>query len=153
MGSAHAKVIKIVLSKLLLAMLFILSISTHPTFAGEFVVICHKEIPDSAFTKQEIRNIFLGDKTTWNNDKRIVLAVLKSGESHEQFVKEIIGKTDLAFKRHWKRLQMTGKGIFPKFLNSEKDLINYVANTEGAIGYASQSANMDKVKQLRFSKL
>jgi hypothetical protein len=34
-----------------------------------------------------------------------------------------------------------GTGAIPKSIKDEKNLIEYVANTEGAIGYASQASN------------
>ena len=37
--------------------------------------------------------------------------------------------------RHWSKLKYTGKGKPPKSLSSTKEMIKWVASTEGAIGY------------------
>jgi hypothetical protein len=45
-------------------------------------------------------------------------------------------------------LVFTGKGSMPKVLDSDAEMVTYVAKTRGAVGYVSSSANTAGVKTL-----
>ena len=65
--------------------------------------------------------------------------MLKTGPIHESFVQEILGTTPSKLKNIWKELIFTGKGAAPKIFKTDNEMIEYVANTTGAIGYADAS--------------
>ena len=61
----------------------------------------------------------------------------ESGAAHDEFLKDVVGKSGPALKNHLKTLVFTGKGSMPKSFASEADIVKYVAKTPGAIGYVS----------------
>jgi ABC-type phosphate transport system substrate-binding protein len=95
-----------------------------------------------------VRNIFLGKKTKWDNGQQIVIVTLKDSETHKNFLKKYIAKTATQFKSYWKKQVFTGKGSVPKSFEKEEDLLDFVAGTEGAIGYVSSGLNTDAVKTI-----
>ena len=44
-------------------------------------------------------------------------------------------KTESELNRHWAKLKFTGKGKPPKKLSSDREVLQWVSSTEGAIGY------------------
>jgi ABC-type phosphate transport system substrate-binding protein len=116
--------------------------------AGEVVVICNKSVPADSLSKDEIKKIYLGKKTAWDNGQKINFVTLKAKEVHDLFLKEIINKTATQFKTYWKKMVFTGKGTIPKDFDTEANLIAYVAATEGAIGYISSGTKADGVKRI-----
>ena len=68
--------------------------------------------------------------------------------AHDEFLKDVVGKSAPALKNHLKTLVFTGKGSMPKSFASEADIVKYVAKTPGAIGYVSAGAAADGVKKV-----
>jgi hypothetical protein len=69
----------------------------------------------------------------------------KSGEAHGAFL-QYIGKSDDALRTHCHTLVFTGGGTRPKFLDSDAEIVSYVAKTRGAIGYVSGDFPTEGVK-------
>jgi hypothetical protein len=65
-------------------------------------------------------------------------------------LKNYVGESPEEFRAQWRKLVFTGQGAMPKAFDSESALIEYVAATPGAVGYASliSSQEEDKVKLL-----
>jgi ABC-type phosphate transport system substrate-binding protein len=72
----------------------------------------------------------------------------KDGAAHEAFLKEYIGKTDMALETYYRSLVFTGKASMPKTLAADAEVVAYVAKTKGAIGYVSAGAATAGVKTL-----
>jgi len=115
------------------------------------VIITNLNVKENKLTKKEVENIFLGKQTKWENGKKITFFTLKSSNTHKAFLKEYIGKTSSQYKTFWKKQIFTGKGKAPKSFTSEKDLINYISSTKGAVGYISNKTASDS-KLIRDSK-
>ena len=50
-------------------------------FAGEVVLVANKNVPDNDLAKDEIKAIFLGNKTKWSDDTRITFVINTSKEA------------------------------------------------------------------------
>lgn len=116
--------------------------------AGEVIVIANKNVPDSQLTKDEVKAIFLGEKTKWSNDSKVSFVVLKTPEDQEKFMKDYVGKSPSQFNNFWKQQVFTGKGKMPESFDDVKALLDYVAKTDGAIAYISSDAPVDNVKKV-----
>lgn len=104
--------------------------------AQEVKVVVHPDVSGSTLTQEEIRRIFLGKSTQWDrNNQKIHFIVLEGGDAHETFIRRFIGKTPSQFRNYWRMMVFTGKGRAPKSLGSPGEVVDYVANTAGAIGY------------------
>lgn len=103
----------------------------------EILIIAHPTAVDNTLKPDQIRDIFLGNKTKWNNGKKITFFILKKGRTHESFLKRFVHKSAIQFTKFWRYQVFTGKGRAPKSLSSESKLIDYVSRTEGSIGYIS----------------
>lgn len=123
--------------------------SAHPSFASEVIIIANKNVPDTSLKKTELRNIFLGDKSSWTNGEKIHFVILRKGTIHDAFLDTYIKKTPKNFIRYWKRQILTGKAIVPVLVDDESKIINYVKHTEGAIGYVSNGLDINDLKILR----
>ena len=114
--------------------------------AAEVVLVSNKNVPADSISKDMVKDIFLGKKTTWDNGQKIKFVVLKGSDTHKAFLKAYIKKTPSQFERYWRTQVFTGKGKPPRKFKSEAGLLDYVAGSEGAIGYVSTGANAGSVK-------
>ncbi len=115
--------------------------------ADGIVIITHKDVAESAISKSDLKNIYLGKKSKLGG-KKVTIITLKSGDTHKSFLKQYVSKTESQFKKYWKKQVFTGKGKTPKSFKKESDLVAHVAKTKGAIGYISSSSSNDSVKVL-----
>jgi len=116
--------------------------------AGDIIVICNKSVAESTVGKQDLKNIYMGKKTTWNDNKKIVFVVQDNSNVNEQFLSTYINKSSAQYSSYWKEKVFTGQGTPPKSLASDKEIIQFVTQTDGAIGYVSSGDGLDNVKKL-----
>jgi hypothetical protein len=64
------------------------------------------------------------------------------------FMTQVVGKDDDAYIAYWVVRRSIGRGASPKELNSPADVIDYVKNTSGAIGYVDEKNVISGVKVL-----
>ncbi|MBT8339307.1 MAG: hypothetical protein HKP58_18970 [Desulfatitalea sp.] len=114
--------------------------------AEDVVVITNPSVSAVALRKKDVRNIYRGKKTTWDDGSKIVFVVLKKSPTHDRFLKKYLGKTDAQFDRFWQKQVFAGKGIPPRAFDSDQAIVNFVANTPGAIGYISADTKIANVK-------
>ncbi len=104
---------------------------------NNILIITHKDVPASLLSEEDIKQIFLGKKTKWRNNQKIRFATLSKKDEHKRFLKKYVGKTSIQYSHYFKQLIFTGKGKAPRSFSSSDHLVDYVANTQGAIGYIS----------------
>jgi len=107
------------------------------SLSSEILIITNPNIQISALKKKDIQEIFTGKKTRWNNDKKIIIATLENSKTHQEFMRDFVKKTPFQFKNYWRQKVYSGEGMLPKTFKDEENLIQFVAETEGAIGYIS----------------
>ncbi len=115
--------------------------------AEEAVVIANNSIKAAEISASDLRDVFSGAKSSVGG-VHVVPVILKDGPTHESFLKDHIGKSDSAFRATWRSLVFTGQAAMPKTFDSDSALLEYVASTPGAIGYAGKNAKHDSVKTL-----
>jgi hypothetical protein len=116
--------------------------------AQNVVLVANKGVQISAITNADLRAIFIGTKSRFADGSHAVPVTLKGGAAHEVFLKNYVGEGPEEFRSQWRKLVFTGQGAMPKTFDSESALIEYVAVTPGAVGYASRISSQDKVKLL-----
>ncbi|MBW1898141.1 MAG: hypothetical protein JRI61_03685, partial [Deltaproteobacteria bacterium] len=117
-------------------MLVMLCMASTTSFA-EVLIIANKNVSEDSISKEGVKKIFLGKTVKWDDKSSISFVVLKS-DVHKAFLKEYIKRSSSQYTNHFKMMVFTGKGRKPRAFDTEKDLIRYVAATEGAVGYISR---------------
>jgi ABC-type phosphate transport system substrate-binding protein len=119
--------------------------------AAEVIVIVNAETPDNSLSAADLKAVYLGKKTFWSGGLKIALDVLSEGAVHEEFLKKYVGKTPEQFKNYWNQILYTGAGIPPTPFKTEKDLVDHVQKTKGAIGYIDAATPHSGVKVFKIS--
>lgn len=123
-------------------------IVTSPARAAEFKLIANSSVGASSVSADELKNVFLITKTSLSDGSHVEPVLLKSGATHEAFVKQYLGKSDAALQTYYRSLVFTGKGSMPKELATDAEVAAYVAKTKGAIGYVSSGTAAGGAKTL-----
>jgi len=115
----------------------------------EIIIIGNKKVPADTLTADEVKDIFLRLKTSWDDGKKITITLLEGGKTHEDFIRRYIQKTPAQYHRYWRKQVFAGRGAPPVTFRNEKSLMAHVALTQGAIGYISSKFKPTGVKVIK----
>ncbi len=135
--------------RLIAAVIVAVMLSPVLSAAEDVVLIGNPSIPESTLTKYEVNNIFLGKKIAWADQTKIIFAIQETSDVHKAFCKAYLNKSPSHFSNYWKKKLFSGKGLQPKVLSGDQEMIEFVSVTKGAVGYVSSNTPLDKVKTIR----
>ena len=116
--------------------------------AGDVKVIVNTAIRSASISDSELRSVFLLQRKTLKDGTAVEPVLQKRGPVHDAFCRHFLSRDGEEIRIYYDGIVFTGKGSMPKQLNSDADVVKYVARTPGAIGYVSSSASTDGVKVL-----
>ncbi|HLP48391.1 MAG TPA: hypothetical protein VK469_20795 [Candidatus Kapabacteria bacterium] len=131
-----ARDIKMLRTFILLLLLFIFPLGIFSNTTG-LKIITNPGAQVLELKKKDIRDIYTGVKKMWDSGGKVIIAIMEGSKLHKQFLEEYVNKTPIQFRNYWREKVFTGEGENPKTFKTEQDLIDFVANTRGAIGYIS----------------
>lgn len=117
-------------------------------WAQDVTIVVNSGLSLSEITETELRDIFIGVRSRFDDGTRALPVLLKGGPAHEVFLHRHIRETPDEFRVRWRRAVFTGQGSMPKELSSEAEVLHYVEATPGAIGYVSRRPDRTKIKIL-----
>ncbi len=121
---------------------------TVHALAGDVKIIANPSVRADSIGSSEIRAVFLEGKRSLKDGSHVEPVLAKSGPAHEAFLRQYVGKSDDELRTYYRTLVFTGTGAMPKFLDSDAEIVHYVATTKGAIGYVSSDFPSEGVKVL-----
>lgn len=108
-----------------------------PVMATDVKVILNPELGQSTLSRTQIRQIFSARQQYWSDGTKITVYVLDSNAlGHQMFCREILQIFPYQLERLWNQIIYSGQGDRPVTVDSEAEMIDAVARTPGAIGYA-----------------
>jgi ABC-type phosphate transport system substrate-binding protein len=116
--------------------------------AGDVKIIANASVSATEISADELKSIFLANKTSLASAGHVEPVLEKGGATHEEFLKTYLGKSDSALTAYYRSLVFTGKGSMPKAFASDGDVAAYVAKTKGAIGYIAAASDPGEAKTL-----
>jgi ABC-type phosphate transport system substrate-binding protein len=121
--------------------------------AGEdsLVIVVNRSNPVENLSFSELRKIFLGEQAHWSNGRRITVVMLEPGKPERQVVLAQIYKMgEKDFASHFLHAMFTGEiHAAPRTLASSTEVLKFVLNVPGAIGYVKAPEVDESVKVVR----
>lgn len=137
------KKISFIISVLLVILLF-----TNVSYAQEnnFKVIVNDTNPDTVLTRETLSKMFLKKVKRWEkmDEKILPVDLLEDSLIREDFTEKILGKKISSVKAFWQKQIFSGRGVPPPEKKNETDVLEYVHENKGAIGYISKNKNTNK---------
>ena len=119
---------------------------------AEVAIIVH---PSNASTLSEgdIAKIYLGKSKKFPGGETALALDKPAGEANRvAFIKNVVGKSETQFKSYWSRLIFTGKGVPPKIISSDAEVVNLVSRNPDMIRFVDASSVSDGVKVIMTTK-
>jgi len=116
--------------------------------AQQVAIIVNKANDVTGLSLDQVKKIFLGDKSTWPNGRRISVLSRPSGQSEREIVlKQIYKMGDAEYTKYFMQAAFTGRiAAPPKEAASPADMKRLVTENPGAIGYLIKEQADDSVK-------
>ena len=122
------------------------SLLTQRAYA-QVVVIANPSVKASEVSKNDLKDVFTGASTSLGGGS-VVPILLKAGTAHEEFLQVYIGKNDTAYRAGWRSLVFSGQASMPRSLDSDAEVVEFVAHNAGTIGYIGKATPHEGVKVL-----
>ena len=114
-------------------------------------IVVNQSNPVENCSFDELRKIFLGERSHWPNGRRITLVMLDPAQPERKVVlREIYGMSEKDLNNHFIQGVFTGNVLAsPKTLANASEVRKFVFNVPGAIGYIRGADVDSSVKILR----
>lgn len=117
--------------------------------AADLVLVAHPSVAATTVSRAEVSRMFLRLQTEWPGGGHVrPVDQAKGSPLREAFSREIHGKSLAAVEQYWTQAIYSGRAVPPVEKRSDADVLAYVRDTPGAIGYVSASAPAEGVKRL-----
>jgi ABC-type phosphate transport system substrate-binding protein len=127
-----------------------------PPPAGEAIaIIVHRSNPVDSLSFAELRRIFLLERQTWPQGRKVTLVLREAGQRERiEALAVIVGMSESEFERHVLFQTFRGNvGWGPRSIRSAEAMRRFVYNAPGAIGHVYASELDDSIKTLRIDGL
>jgi TonB family protein len=125
-----------------------MTLTSIPMWAGGPKVIANTSVKADAISVVELKSVFLEERNTLSDGSHVSPVLEKSGAVHAAFVREFLEQNDDNLQKYYRGLAFTGTGFIPKALQSDMEMVAYIAKTHGAVGYVDSETNTQGVKTL-----
>ena len=114
-------------------------------------LIVNQSNPVENLSLLELRKIFMGEQNHWSDGRRITVVMLEPGKVERQAVlTEIYKMDDKDFNSYFLHAMFTGEiHAAPKTLATSSEVLKFVFNVPGAIGYLRAPEVDESVKVVR----
>lgn len=107
------------------------------------MIIANPRVKANSVSREELRNVFLLRTRMLKDGSTVEPVLQKNGPIHATFLREFLDRDSSEIETYFQGLVFTGKASMPKRLNSDAEVVAYVASTRGAIGYVSSTVSRE----------
>ena len=122
-----------------------LLLATSSVFAELVVVI--NPANANALDAKTVQRIFLGkDKKFADGNESIAINQVADTQIRQDFDQAVLGRSSSQVSAYWSKLVFTGKGIPPKEVANDAEVLDLVSKNLSVIGYVNKASVTDAVK-------
>lgn len=120
-----------------ISLLFILAFATEAMAQSQIAIIANKSVKEGSISKSTLIDIFTLNKSFWSNGSKITVVDLRGESQMKEGFYDFLGFSYSEIQKIWLKRQFSGKSMPPIACKSEREIVEKVASTPGAIGYVS----------------
>jgi ABC-type phosphate transport system substrate-binding protein len=114
-----------------------------------FQIIVHPSNPAASVDRKFVLDVFLRKTTRWPNEQPVRPVDLPTDSpTRQRFSGVALGRSVSAVKAYWLQVIFSGHGVPPPEIDSDEQVVRFVAQTAGAIGYVSGTAKTEGTKTI-----
>ena len=138
---------------ILIALTAFVSVQTNTTAVAQnsgYVVITHPDNPHDSISKSQASSLLLKKRSRWPDSDLKADPVDLPGSSsvREQLSRDLHERSVSSIKSYWQKQIFSGRNSPPPELSDDQEVVAWVREHPGAIGYVSPRAQLSGVKAL-----
>ncbi len=135
--------------KINIAISIILLIAANVIFAQDYNVIINSLNSVNSMSQKDATKLFLKKKNKWDDGTKVIPVDLKENSPvRAAFSKKVVGKSVAAVKAYWQQQLFSGAATPPIQKKSSAEIVKYVKENKGAVGYVSNDVDVSDVRIL-----
>lgn len=108
---------------------------------ASFKVVIHPDNPAASAKRKDVANYFLRKVTEWPDGEDVEPIDLKMPSAVREAFSRSVHKRDVrSILSYWQRQVFSGRNTPPPAAANDEEVLSYVRDRRGAIGYVSASA-------------
>ncbi|HXS19081.1 MAG TPA: hypothetical protein VN764_17905 [Polyangiaceae bacterium] len=112
-----------------------------------FYVIAHPSVAATSLPTRFVADAFLKKVTRWESGAVIHPVDLPStSKTRIAFTDQVLRRSVAAVRSYWQQRIFSGRDVPPPEVDTESQVVKYVAGHPGALGYVSDSTELQGVK-------
>jgi ABC-type phosphate transport system substrate-binding protein len=116
--------------------------------SAELVLVVHPS-NDATLDAKAAQRIFLGKESKFSNGKEALpINQVPESASRSSFDTDTLGRSSTQVAAYWSNLVFTGKGIPPKEVANDAEVIAIVSSNQDAVGYVDSASVTGAVKAI-----
>jgi ABC-type phosphate transport system substrate-binding protein len=117
---------------------------------GGYLVIVHPGVSVERLSTAELSDMFLKKTERWPDGTRVFpVDQVEASPVRASFSRDVHDRAVAAIKAYWQQRIFSGRDVPPPEKTSDRDVVEYVRTTRGAIGYVSFASPHDGVATVR----
>ncbi|MFN5181969.1 MAG: hypothetical protein ACK5D5_02975 [Bacteroidota bacterium] len=121
--------------KLRIQFILFLSLGIAYCYSQDNFAVIGNDISANQISIAETKAILKGKNTFWKNGKKVILVLPSSKHpGSNDFSKLYYNTNSDGVKRYWLSLVFQGRSSSPVFLDTDREIIEYITKNEGAVG-------------------
>ena len=130
--------------------LVLAALSAHATAPRPtFLVICHPDSTTTAVERSFLRDVFLKKVSSWPTGQRAYpIDLAPNSPTRRLFSEMVLNRPVEAVRSYWQQHIFSGRDLPPPEVDNESEVIRYVHEHTGAVGYISAESSAAGVKVL-----
>lgn len=119
----------------------------------EFVVVVNRSVPVTFLSKADLADIFLKKTSHWKDGSAVAPVDLASDSpTRASFSESVLDRQVSAIKSYWQRQIFSGRAVPPPERPNDEEVLAFVRDRPGAIGYVASSTPVGDLRILRVTE-
>ena len=132
-----------------LSLTLVLALAGPAPAADAFLVVVHPDARIESVSRAELSKIFLGRLGTWSDGTpALPVDQLPGRPARRWFSRRVHGRSVVSVEVYWKRRIFSGRGVPPAELDSDRQVLEFVHDHPGAVGYVGSGQSLAGVREL-----
>ena len=108
-----------------------------------FQIVVNAANPAGSLSKEKLAAYFLKKEARWSDGTKIAVVDRNPGAAvRVAFSKSVLAKDVAAVKSFWQRQLFSGRETPPAELDSDREVLDFVAKSPGGLGYVSAGTDL-----------
>jgi ABC-type phosphate transport system substrate-binding protein len=117
--------------------------------AGDFVLVVNPSVKVASVPRSQVARFFLRQATAWADGEHVKpVDQVRTAAARQGFTRDVLRRSLAEVESFWTQAIFSGRAVPPPQKKNDDEVLSYVRETPGAIGYVDASASLEGVKKL-----